>query len=139
MDSDKDRLNSEDAPQPLPAHADWVINDEIAEQAAKVAGAVWVHNMALTGEETMTLTTPGGRSVTTELKPSDVCDLIDAFLFPLMQATHKDSWKLTMNAEFDLWLKADGHLSDYGIEKWKMLVAYITRAIDYVGYGDAKH
>ncbi|HAT2608037.1 TPA: hypothetical protein I8235_000975 [Kluyvera intermedia] len=123
----------------MSAHADWVINDEIAEQVAKIAGAVWVHNMGSTGEETMTITTPEGRSVITELKPSDVCDLIDAFLFPLMQEVHKDSWKLTTNAEFDLWLQADGLLSDYGIDKWHMLVAHISSAIDYVGYGDAKH
>ncbi len=80
-----------------------------------------------------------GRTITTSLKPSDVCDLICAFMYPAMRTVHGDKWKLATTAEFDMWLNNDGMLTDYGITKWQMLVSHIANAIDHVGYGDAKH
>lgn len=123
----------------LSEQADLAISTEIGEQIAKVAGAVWVHNLATTGAEVVTINTPEGRTVESALRPSDVTDLICAFLFPVMQTVHKDNWKLTLSAEFDLWLRPDKQLSDYGITKWGMLINHIANAIDHVGYGDAKH
>lgn len=123
----------------LSSHADFAISSELGEQVAKIAGAVWVHNLYTSGVEAMIINTQEGRTIETPLKPSDVCDLICAFLFPVMRTVHKDLWKLTTSAEFDLWLKEDGQLSDYGITKWDMLVNHIASAIDHVGYGDEKH
>ncbi|MDM8919815.1 hypothetical protein QU870_25705, partial [Escherichia coli] len=111
----------------------------IGEQVAKIAGAVWIHNLHSTGEEKMAIQTPEGRIITTSLKPSDVCDLICAFMYPAMRTAHGDKWKLATTAEFDMWLNNDGMLTDYGITKWQMLVSHIANAIDHVGYGDAKH
>lgn len=123
----------------LSEQADLAISTELGEQVAKVAGAVWVHNLDTTGSEMLVIKTPEGRTVESALMPSDVTDLICAFLFPVMRAVHKDNWKLTLSAEFDLWLKPDRNLSDYGIVKWGMLINHIANAIDHVGYGDAKH
>ncbi|HAT2215899.1 TPA: hypothetical protein I8412_002000 [Citrobacter freundii] len=119
--------------------ADLAISAELGEQVAKVAGAVWVHNLGETGSENITINTPEGRAVDSPLRPSDVTDLICAFLFPAMQTVHKENWKFTLSAEFELWLRPDRHLSDYGVIKWGMLVNHIANAIDHVGYGDAKH
>lgn len=123
----------------LSSHANHAISSQLAERIARVCGAVWVHNLALSGTEAMAITTPEGRSVDTPLKPSDVGALIDAYLLPVMKLVHKESWKLTTLAELELWLNQDGQLSDYGIAKWGMLVGYIATHIDRVGYGDAKH
>ena len=123
----------------LSSHADYAISSQLAERIARLCGAVWVHNMALSGTESMTITTPEGRTVDTPLKPSDVGTLIDAYLLPVMKLVHKESWKLTTLAELELWQNEDWTLSDYGIAKWNMLVNYIATHIDNVGYGDAKH
>lgn len=123
----------------LSSHADKAISSELAEHMARICGAVWVNNLALSGTELMTIITPEGRSVGTPLKPSDVGALIDAYLLPVMKLVHKESWKLITLAELELWLDQDGQLSDYGIAKWGMLVDYIATHIDNVGYGDAKH
>lgn len=123
----------------LSSHADYAISSQLVERIARVCGAVWVHNLALSGTESMTIITPGGRSVETPLNPSDAGALIDAYLLPVMKLVHKESWKLTTLAELELWLDQDGQLSDYGIAKWGMLVDYIATHIDNVGYGDAKH
>lgn len=123
----------------LSSHADYAISSQLAERIARVCGAVWVHNLASSGTESMIIATPGGRSVDTPLKPSDIGALIDAYLLPVMKLVHKESWKLTTFAELELWLDQDGQLSDYGIAKWNMLVNYIATHIDNVGYGDAKH
>ena len=124
---------------PLSEKAEYALNDELAKQIAKIAGAVWVHNLYVNGVETTTVHTPEGREVETELKPVDVTELIDAFFLPLMKLAHKEAWKLTASAEFELWLDEDGQLSEYGQIKWKALMDYIARAVDYTGYGDAKH
>lgn len=123
----------------LSSHADHAISSQLAERIARVCGAVWVHNLALSGTEAMTITTPEGRSVDTPLNPSDVGALIDAYLLPVMKLVHKESWKLTTLAELELWLDQDGQLSDYGTAKWSMLVDYIATHIDSMGCGDAKH
>lgn len=123
----------------LSAEAEYALNDVLAKQIARIAGAVWIHNLYANGVESTTLHTPEGREIETELKPVDVTELIDAFLLPLMKLAHKDAWKLTASAEFDMWLDDEGHLSEYGQIKWKTLMDYIARAVDYTGYGDAKH
>ncbi|HBW0982198.1 TPA: hypothetical protein MEE63_003270 [Klebsiella aerogenes] len=123
----------------LSEQADLAISTELGEQTAKVAGAVWLHNLDTTGSDMVTINTVEGHTVESVLRPSDVTDLICAFLFPVMQTVHKDNWKLTLSAEFDLWLEPNGNLSDYGIVKWGMLVNHIANVIDHVGYGDAKH
>lgn len=123
----------------LSSHANYAINSQLAERIARVCGAVWVHNLASSGTESMSIITPEVRSVETPLKPSDVGELIDAYLLPVMKLVHKEAWKLTTMAELELWLGEDGMLSDYGIAKWGMLVNYIATHIDSVGYGDAKH
>lgn len=123
----------------LSEKAEHALNDELAKQVARIAGAVWVHNWYVNGVESITLHTPEGREVETELKPVDVTELIDAFLLPLMKLAHKEAWKLTASAEFDMWLDDEGQLSEYGQIKWKTLMDYIARAVDYTGYSDAKH
>ncbi len=120
-------------------NAEMALSSAIGEQVAKIAGAVWIHSLHSTGEEKMAIQTPEGRTITTSLKPSDVCDLICAFMYPAMRTVHGDKWKLATTAEFDMWLNNDGMLTDYGITKWQMLVSHIANAIDHVGYGDAKH
>ncbi|MCW8351382.1 hypothetical protein [Citrobacter portucalensis] len=123
----------------LSSHADYAISSQLAERIARVCGAVWVNNLTLSGTESITITTPEGRSVDTPLKPSDVGALIDAYLLQVMKLVHKESWKLITLAELELWQNEDWTLSDYGIAKWDMLVNYIATHIDNVGYGDAKH
>ncbi len=55
-------------------NAEMALSSAIGEQVAKIAGAVWIHNLHSTGEEKMAIQTPEGRTITTSLKPSDVCD-----------------------------------------------------------------
>ncbi len=123
----------------LSEKAEYALSDELAKQVARIAGAVWVHNLYVNGVESTTLHTPEGREIETELKPVDVTELIDAFLLPLMKLAHKEAWKLTASADFGMWLDDEGQLSEYGQIKWKTLMDYIARAVDYTGYGDAKH
>lgn len=66
-------------------NAEMALSSAIGEQVAKIAGAVWIHNLHSTGEEKMAIQTPEGRTITTSLKPSDVCDLICAFMYPAMR------------------------------------------------------
>ena len=93
-------------------NVEMALSSAIGEQVAKIAGAVWIHNLHSTGEEKMAIQTPEGRTITTSLKPSDVCDLICAFMYPAMRTVHGDKWKLATTAEFDMWLNNDGMLTD---------------------------
>lgn len=123
----------------LSEQADIVISSEVGELVARIAGAVWVHNLYTTGTEILTIHTPEGRKVETQLKPSDVTDLICSFLYQAAQTAYQDKWKLTLSADLALWLDQDGQLSDYGIAKWGLFVSHLAGFIDYAGYGDAKH
>ncbi|MFL4422753.1 hypothetical protein QTO20_18465 [Serratia marcescens] len=123
----------------LSNQAESVISTELGEKVAGVAGAVWVHNLSESGKESMTIITKEGRNINTPLKPSDVCELICGFMYPIMQKVHGDMWLMTTCAELELWMNKDRTLSEYGITKWGMLVDYMARAIDFVGYGDERH
>ncbi len=116
-----------------------LLSERTGELVAKVIGAVWIENIHDTGCEELEITTQEGRKVTVPLKPKDVCDLIQAYLYPALQEVHKDKWEQALTSEFELWLGDDFLLTEYGKGKWLLLVEVISSWLDFMGYGDAKH
>jgi hypothetical protein len=115
------------------------INQQVAFILCDVACAVAVENVANHGQESLLIITPGGRHVETPLTPSDVAELIDAYLFPILKREHGDTWQLVAITLLERGITESGLLSAFGTEMWRTLIGYIAEWIDAVGYGDTKH
>ncbi|MDQ9127643.1 hypothetical protein RDT67_14515 [Serratia fonticola] len=115
------------------------INQQVAFILRDVACAVAVENVASHGKESLLIITPGGRHVETPLTPSDVAELIDAYLFPILKREHGDTWQLVAITLLERGITESGLLSEFGAAMWQTLIGYIAEWIDMVGYGDARH